>query len=199
MFKRLISTIKYNWSFLAVLNSPLKRIKLKWYFGKIQKGTPYFLPRKWVKMTEADCKESLKRDLANAEKHGWKYTHEKKWEDYKNMKKAVPIKYFGWNWNSLGWKTKWDEFRFEYNPGLSIVLFGKQLHISIQPNTDSEYWDSYWEAWLYYRYRTDKKLSKMERFKQLKQVYSCTWISSAVSNNHYNFILKTKYLYESKN
>lgn len=193
MFKKLKSWIRYNFSFFKVLNSPLKPLRLKWYFGEIKMGTPFFLPRKWVKMTEADCKESLARDLANAKKHGWKYNHEKKWEDYKNMKKAVPIKYFGINWNTLGWKTKWDEYRFEYNPSLSIVLFGKQLCITVVPNTNHRYWDSYWEAWLNYTYKTDKKLSEQERFKQLKSIYGCTWSSNTTTEDHYNFILKTKY------
>ena len=44
-----MKTIMYNLSFLGVLNSPFRRLKLKWYFGDIEHGTPYFLPRKWVK------------------------------------------------------------------------------------------------------------------------------------------------------
>ena len=47
--KRIKSHIRYNYSFLKVLNSPFKSLKLIWYFGEIRHGTPYFLPRKWVK------------------------------------------------------------------------------------------------------------------------------------------------------
>lgn len=198
MFKRLINTISYNWSFLKVLNSPLKRLGLRWYFGEIKMGTPYFLPRKWVKVTEEDCKELLEKHMAMAEKQNWKFSQGKKWEDYKNSQKPIPIKYFGINWNTLGWKTKWGDYRFEYNPNLSIVIFGKQLCITVVPNTDSEYWSSYWEAWLNYTYRTDKKLPEAERLKQLNKIYSCTWSryidKVKFTNNHYNFILKQKYL-----
>lgn len=205
MFKKLKEYIEYNWSFLGVLNSPLKSLRLRWYFGDIKMGTPYFLPRKWVKMTEADCMESLEKAASNAEKHGWKFSREKTLESLRKSTKAVPIKYFGINWNTLGWKTKWSEFRFEYNPGLSIVLFGKQLCITILPDIDPNYWDSYWEAWLNYTYRTNKKLSKKERLKELVKEYSCTWSryidGVKFTKDHYNFILKPKYqkIYESKN
>ena len=40
--------VKPNVVWLKVFNSPLKGLKLKWYFGEIKHGTPYFLPRKWV-------------------------------------------------------------------------------------------------------------------------------------------------------
>ena len=100
---------------------------LYFYFGEIKMGTPYFLPRKWVKDTEKP-----------------------------GHLKAVPIKYFGINYNTLGWKTKYDEYRFEYNPALSIVMFGKQLYISISPKIYEDRDDIYWEAWLYYK-DTNKK------------------------------------------
>ena len=35
--------------YLKVLFSPFKPFWLKWYFGEVAIGTPYFLPRKWVK------------------------------------------------------------------------------------------------------------------------------------------------------
>lgn len=34
-----------RFEYLKVFNSPFKRPKLKWYFGKIAIGTPYFFPR----------------------------------------------------------------------------------------------------------------------------------------------------------
>ena len=49
IFKQFISNFKYNYSFLKVLNSPFIGLKLKWCFGEIEHGTPYFLPRKWIK------------------------------------------------------------------------------------------------------------------------------------------------------
>ena len=50
-----MKTIMYNLSFLGVLNSPFKGLKLRWYFGDIEHGTPYFLPRKWVKCNKKDA------------------------------------------------------------------------------------------------------------------------------------------------
>ena len=109
-----MKTIIYNLSFLGVLNSPFRGLKLKWYFGDIEHGTPYFLPRKWVK------------------------------------NKPVPIKYFGFNFTTLGWKTKWEDYRFEWSPSISLVIFGKQLFIEILPNIKTDdstiAIDCYWEA-----------------------------------------------------
>lgn len=175
--KKLINKIKYwlrafqyNCSFLGVLNSPFKKLKLHWYFGEIKIGHPYFLPSRL-------CKSKTKPGYM----------------------KFVPIKYFGITWNTLGWKTKWGDYRFEWNPGISLVIFGKQLHVSIRPDTDADYWDSYWEAWLNYNYKTDKNRSKLFRLKQLFDIYDCTWTHYDDNNkevlvNHYHLILKNKYL-----
>ena len=57
-FKAKISNFKYNWSYLGVLDSPFVGLELKWYFGKIMYGTPYFLPRRWVKCTFEDGVEA---------------------------------------------------------------------------------------------------------------------------------------------
>lgn len=162
--------------YFKTLFSPFKNTKLVWYFGEIKMGTPYFLPRKWVK----------------SEKPG--YT------------KPVPIKYFGFNSNELGWKTKWDEIRFEFSPCISLVLFGKQLWISLIPNIEKGIAiDSYWEAWLYYDKRTNKNLPIEERLKQVFEQYSCTWISwnkeshKEISIDYYFDILDNRYiaLYEN--
>ena len=37
-----------KFTFLKTFNSPFKRPKLKWYFGKVAIGTPYFYPRKII-------------------------------------------------------------------------------------------------------------------------------------------------------
>lgn len=197
-FKQKIYNFKYDWSYLGVLNSPFVGLRLKWYFGKIQHGTPYFLPRKWVKVTKEDYRKSLIKELEN----GWKYPSETKWEDYKGRKKAVPIKYFGFNSCSLGWKTKWDEYRFEWAPCYSIVIFGKQLFVCVLPKMDKNEEDSsirqdcYWEAWLNYR-NTDKTKSVEERLEELKSTYSCTWGNSEKGyTDYYPMILKKKYIKE---
>jgi hypothetical protein len=165
--KYLIEKTKYklSWfSFLEVLNSPLVSLKLKWYFGDITQGTPYFLPGKWVK---------------SKEKTGYLT--------------PIQIKYFGINIVYLGWKTKYNNYRFEWNPMISIVLFGKQFCIWFIPKVQQDHTiDSYWEAWLTYKYKT--KGTKFERLIQLFEKYSCTWVDNKTKNDHYLFILKKKYL-----
>jgi hypothetical protein len=81
---------------------------------------------------------------------------------------------FAFYYNPLGWKTKFSMIRFEYNPTFSFILFNKQLNLIFQPNISLE--DAYWEAWLHYYKRTDKKLSTKERLYQLFEQHSCLYI-----------------------
>ena len=192
-FKQKIVNFRYDWDYLRVLDSPFKGLRLKWYFGKIQHGTPYFLPRKWVKMTQADCEKSLADDI---ERCLPKYVEDRTWEHYKKYKKPVPIKYFGYNSCTLGWKPKWDEYSYEWSPCYSLVIFGKQLFVTVLPDVgdDCLRWDVYWEAWLNYSRRTDKTKSKMERVQELKKVHSCTWGNDEKGYiDYYPYILKSKY------
>jgi len=189
--KRILSNIRYKWSWLGVLNSPFKGLKLIWYFGEIKHGLPYFLPRKLVKMTKEDCEKSLQDDIKRCLP---KYVENRTWEYYKNHKKFSPIKYFGWNSTTLGWKTKWGDYRFEWNPIYSLVIFGKQLFVVVVPKIDKEcMFDIYWEAWLNYRYKTDNSKSKQYRVKQLKEIYSYTWSDGKKETDYYPYILKNKY------
>jgi len=202
-FKQLIANFKYKYSFLKVLNSPFVGLKLKWYFGEIEHGTPYFLPRRWVKCDRIDAvkawyelkdikKIELVKENANAiEIFISNYI--------KSYTKPVQIKYFGWQFTTLGWKTKWDDYRFEWSPILSIVLFGKQICIWIMPKFELDDYmialDCYWEAWLTYKNMTDKTKSKIERLQHLKEIYSCSWGSEDEGyTDYYQFILKKKYL-----
>ena len=51
---------------LKVLNSPFKPFSVTWYIGKTQVGTPYFLPRKWVKATPALATEAALNEIRSA-------------------------------------------------------------------------------------------------------------------------------------
>lgn len=206
MLKRLKTNLRYNFGFLRVLNSPFKGLKLSFYFGEIAMGTPYFLPRKWVKFTEEDAIEWAKKQQANENLIYKNKSFEEVVEEGKKYTKAVSIKYFGWNYHSLGWKTKFEDYRFEFNPGLSIVLFGKQFCITIKPNIEKPCWDDiFWEAWLTYLHETNKNLSKIDRLKQLVEKHTCTWKQysggDVTTTDYYPFILKKKYLkyYKPKN
>lgn len=200
--KQFIRNLKYDLGFLRVLNSPFVGLKLTWYFGKIQHGTPYFLPRKWVKCDMNDALNAWDKlsDLAR-ETYTKSLGKNHYIENYIKSgyhTKPIPIKYFGFHFTTLGWKTKWDDYRFEWNPSLSIVLFGKQIFISILPKVDGLVGvDSYWESWLNYDNCTDKSKLESERVKELREKHSCTWSNyqdgKEIKTDYYNIILKTKY------
>jgi hypothetical protein len=202
--KQWISNLKYHWSYLGVLNSPFVGLRLKWYFGDIKHGTPYFLPRKWVKCDYKDAvkawqKLSSESRLAYSRKVGGV----NKWlSDYiGSYTKPIPIKYFGWNSCTLGWKTKWraDDYRFEWAPCYSLVIFGKQLFVCVLPKMKSKdefgiRQDCYWEAYLTYSECTDKTKSKTERLQETIKKYSCTWGNEREGyTDYYPLILKKKY------
>jgi len=101
-----------NFNYIKVFNSPFKRPKLKWYFGKIAIGTPYFFPRRWVD---------------NPDKPGYQ--------------KAVPKK-IGFDFVELGYKTKWSDtdYRFEWGPLISFVFFKWQIAVMLKVPRPEHYW-----------------------------------------------------------
>ena len=96
-----------------LFSGPFKRTKLKWYFGKVAIGTPYFLPRKWVDDTT---------------KPGYL--------------KSIPKK-IGFDFVKLGWKTKWedDDYRFEWAPLWSFVFFKWQIAVIFKAPEQEHYWE----------------------------------------------------------
>ena len=177
---------------LKVLNSPFKPFKVRLYVGKTQVGIPYFLPRKWVKYTDEDAIKASVEHKAN--KNKVQVSDKQLFEMYKKYNKAVPLT-VGFSYCSLGWKTKYDDFRHEWNPVLSFVFFGYQIALTFY----SPYGSHYWEPWLYYEYRTDKTKSKRERIEQCIKEAPETWTSSKhnekpVTTDYYTKILKSKWL-----
>lgn len=200
--KKLISNLKYHFDYLGVLNSPFKKLKLKWYFGEIKHGTPYFLPRKWVKCDVDDAINAWEKLSDNSRTIYLRKQSAISWIDnyVKNRTKPVPIKYFGFNTCTLGWKTKWNDYRFEWSPCYSLVIFGKQLFVCVLPKMDEDYEDNfirqncYWEVYLTYKYRTDKSKSKEERLREVVKQYSCTWGNEKKGYvDYYPLILNNKY------
>ena len=204
MLNNIIQSIKYffkSFSYLKVFNSPFIRPRFQFYFGKIKIGTPIFLPRKWVKCNKKDAIEKWdKLEEKVKESYLLRYGSKENYYNYyiKAFTKPIPIKYFGIHHTSLGWKTKWDEIRHEWNPGLSIVFLNRQLVISLSFR-DTMIDMCYWEAWLYYYYETEKNLSKVERLKEVLKLYDCTWEYKGDHVNYYNQILKSKYKYLIRN
>ena len=160
----MLQNIKYSLDFLRAYNSPFKPLKLKWYYGEIALGTPYFLPRVWRK---------------NKEKPGYL---------------TASPKIFGFDFVSLGWKTKWDSYRFEWSPMWSFVFFKWQIAITfVAPHQDH-----YWECWLYYTRETDKTQTTEERIKQCREENPCVWTSTVngveIDTNYWDLILKDKWV-----
>jgi hypothetical protein len=152
-------------NWIKIINSPFKLFKLKWYIGKTAIGVPYFLPRKVVKS------KTKPRYL-----------------EFKPLK-------VGFSYCGLGWKTKWfdTDYRHEYNPVFSFVFFGYQIAVTVvEPD------HTYWETWLYYERNTDKSKSQLERLLQCMDNVKNIWVKydgdKQIKTNHYNFILKKKYL-----
>lgn len=110
----MLSSLRYRLEWLKIVNSPFKFPKVRFYFGKIRVGTPYFLPRRWYN---------------NHEKPGYL--------------KAVPAWWFKLDVVPLGYKTKWTEtdYRHEYDPRLSLVICG--LQIAIRFHLDPRVWESW--------------------------------------------------------
>ena len=197
-----------NLQFLKVFNSPFKRPKLRWYFGKTQLGVPYFFPRKWVKATPEMAKKRALEEIENVKNYNErnaKYgnstrvarTFEEYYQQYLRYDFPIPKK-IGFDFVELGWKTKWTEtdYRFEWAPVWSFVFLKWQIAIMfIAP--EQPY---YWQAWLYYHFDTDKSKSKAERIAQCREHFSlkCTITSlskqTSETIDYYNKILKKKYL-----
>jgi hypothetical protein len=201
-----MSKLKYvlqDLKWLKVLNSPFKPFSIRFYAGKTQIGTPYFLPRKWVKATPELAKKAALETMESEKQWNERnpnYARKiKSYEDIYQEKLTyifpVPLK-VGFSYCGLGWKTKWTntDFRYEWGPVLSFVFFGYQIALMVGHKHSSHYW----EAWLYYEYATDKTKSKRERIEQCKKEFNQTW--KVYSNgeeeiiNYYELILKTKYL-----
>jgi hypothetical protein len=194
----------FRW--IKALFSPFTPFKVSWYIGKTQIGTPYFLPRNWVKATpELATKAALERIESNKKWNErnpdstFKHTVKPFDEVYNEMithRFPVPLK-VGFSMNGLGWKTKWDQYdiRHEWDPVISFVFFGYQIAATFYHPHQSHYW----ESWVCYEYCSDKKQSKRERIAFCRKKCPQTWTRhisgvNSVTIDYYQLILKSKYI-----
>ena len=181
---------QFRW--IKALFSPFTPFKVKWYVGKTQVGTPFFLPRKWVKYNNQDIQKAIEEHKAN--KNKVQVSDAQLYEMYYNYKKAVPLK-VGFSSCGLGWKTKWDQydFRHEWNPVISFVFFGYQIAMTVYHPHHTHYW----ESWLCYEYRSDKNKSKRKRVNFCRRKSPQKWSSgdgeNKVVTDYWDLILKPKY------
>jgi hypothetical protein len=191
-----------KFEYLKVFNSPFKRPKLKWYFGEVAIGTPYFFPRKWVKPTHKMLINKAMEEIAS--KEDWNKSNpnstfkhtipalDELYESYNKESIAVPKK-ISFDAVSLGYKTKWDDtdYRFEWAPLVSFVFFKWQIAVMVIAPEQHVYW----EAWLYYNNNT--KGTQRERIEQCKKNFPLDYTVSQGGKsekvNYYDRILKNKY------
>lgn len=177
--------------YLKAFNSPFIRPSLKFYLGKTAIGVPYFLPRKWVKKKTSELMVETFGSRFDLKFDG--KTYKERFDSHKRFMKAVPIK-FGFSSCGLGWKTKFDSYRFESNPVWSFVAFGYQLAIIFK----TEHPDQYWESFLYYHFETDKSQTWGDRVNICREKAPQKWVryngDSKEVKDYYNFILKEKWV-----
>ena len=189
-------------SYFKALFSPFKPFRLKWYIGKTAIGTPYFYPRRWIKATPKLANEAVLEYIEREEQYNKlnpNYArkirpYEVVYKEKMRYKYAVPKK-IGFDIVGLGWKTKWENYRFEWSPMFSFVFFGYQIAVTVIAPEMS----NYWEAWLYYERNTDKTKSKSERIKQCRdeypQIYTVHYKEGKEETvDYYDKILRKKYL-----
>ena len=151
-----------KFSYLKAFCSPFKRPKLKWYFGKIAIGTPYFFPRRTIK---------------DPDKPGY----------LKFVTKKIGFDFVG-----LGWKTKWTstDYRFECAPLWSFVFFGKQIAVTFKAPEQDHYWEA-WLYYMHNTTGTRKqKIAKCRSEFPLKYIRYNKDGESLI--DYYDLILKTK-------
>jgi len=154
-----------RFKYIKAFNSPFKRPKLKWYFGKVATGTPYFYPRRWA--------DSI---------------------DKPGYKKAVPKK-IGFDFVGLGYKTKWDDtdYRFEWSPLVSFVFFKWQIAVMVTPEEQNHYWEA-WLYYENDTDKTKSPRDRIEQCKEeFPLIYTTSNGKERKTVNYYDIILRDKY------
>jgi hypothetical protein len=196
--------IKYfikDLDFLRAYNSPFKAPRLKWYCGKVVLGTPYFYPRKWVKATPERAHQATLEHIKSTEEFNERnpqYTRRIKPYDEifaDKMKCSYSVsKKIGFDFIPLGWKTKFGSYRHEWNPRISFVFFKWQIAVTMVPQHDMHYW----ESWLYYT-RETKHIAKTTeaRLALCRKKAPQTWTKHTTieeqTTDYYDLILKNKW------
>jgi hypothetical protein len=127
--------------------------KKRYYFGRIQFGTPYMHPRSFVstilKIVKLENKPRYNRNK-NFDLLGY------------NISIGTPV--FIYN-GELGWKDKFNSPRLEWSPCFILYLFKWQFCIfwSAPDSVDNRSDDEYYEMILWYLYYADSDIVKAEQ------------------------------------
>jgi hypothetical protein len=103
-----------NLNYLKAFRSPFQRPSLKWYFGKVAIGVPYFFPRRWVKNKETGYSLSVPRKIG--------------------------FDHCGLGWKTKWTET---DYRHEYSPVLSFVFFKWQIAVTVWVEYPDCYWTAF--------------------------------------------------------
>lgn len=154
-----------KFKFLKSLFSPFKPVKFKFYFGEIKLGTPYFLPRRWVR----------------SDKPGYKSP----------IPKKIGFDFVGLGWKTK-WSDK--DYRFESGPIWSFVFFKWQFAITFQTEHLSEYWEAwlYYEINTDKTKSIQERVNQCKR--EFPLTYTSSYSDGRKETiNYYDLILKEKY------
>lgn len=190
-----------SFEWMEVYFSPFKFFMPKLYIGKVALGTPYFFPRRFVKATPERAHKATEEYIKKEENYNkmnpnYARTIKPYDEIFKEKMKCSfsEPKIIGFDFVDLGWKTKWNDYRHEWNPMWSFVFFKWQIALMFIPENDMHYF----ECWLYYSKETDKSKSREERIKQAREKYPCKWKTyrNEVEEKvcYWDVILRKKYL-----
>ncbi len=139
-------------------------------------------------------------------RYGTPYFYPRKWSE--EHKKYFDKKWFGIDVMQLGWKTKWNSYRHEWNPCVIVTLpFNFQLVCiwTLEPKEKDMFGDmldmSMWEGYLTWTYDTDHLLCKQDRMRDLIKKWSCVWEGNngvtdyskdVMEEEYYNIYLEAK-------
>lgn len=152
---------KFTW--IKVFNSPFITPKIRFYLGKLQYGTPYFYPRKWVKMTNSTSFIAIPKKIGfDFVGLGWKT----KWED--------------------------TDYRHEWSPMWSFVFFKWQFCVLFLVPAESNYWCSWLYYELNTDHNLSQK-ERIELTKTGFPQYWIQYRGEEqIKIDYYNYILKNK-------
>lgn len=154
-----------KFEFFKILFSPLKPFKVKFYFGSISVGVPYFYPRRTVK---------------DPDKPGYLKFKPKK---------------FGFDMCGLGWKTKWKntDYRLEWEPRISFVFWKWQfVTFFYSPNSD-QYW-TIWLYYSRQTDKSLSKKERVKQcVENFPQIWTSTCNGVTKTTDYYQVVIKEKY------
>lgn len=149
--------------YLKAFCSPFQRPSLKWYFGKVAIGVPYFFPRRWVK--DKDTGYSLP------------------------VPRKIGFDHCSLGWKTKWTET---DYRYEYSPVLSFVFFKWQIAVTVWVEYPDCYWTAFL-YYLYHTKGTERERVEQCKngFSLMFTRYSVGKPEEKI--NYYDLILKNKY------